>query len=141
MKLVPVSTPERALAVALIRNECRKYMTHDTTALSVKRQIQFFNHTLAKKGIYVFVAKHKRMPIGYAVLRLVNDAVWITGGLANGFRGKGLGKQLFKSILRLAPRPVWLDVRRSNKRAIHLYLKLGFRIIRSTRRLLVMKFE
>ena len=53
-------------------------------------------------------------------------------GLLAGYREQGLGKQLIKEVISLSEKygyhQIELDVRSSNKRAVHVYEQLGFSI-------------
>lgn len=142
MIVTPVKTQTEALAVALIRNECRQWMTHNSKELTVGAQLSFFANM--PSGLRLFAVFKGRTPIGYAVIRTEKEKAWLTGGLAEPFRGNGFGKQLFARLLELcamAKKRPWLSVLRSNSRAIHLYQSLGFTTVRTTKRLLVMKHD
>jgi GNAT superfamily N-acetyltransferase len=136
-----VQSGVQALAVALIRNECREFMTNDTSALDVGRQLEFYRKLQKPKSastLYIMFTAHECfVPCGYGILkRGPGRKVCLTGGLAKPFRGQGLGKALFQGLINIATkkhlRP-WLTVLRSNQRAVRLYLKLGFKITEARR--------
>ena len=144
-RLRPVETAAEALAVALIRNECRRWMTHNTHALDVKQQMDFLNHELRRRRpaprFCLLIVEGRRapedwIPMGYAVLRRDRRRLWLTGGLATPFRGQGHGRWLFTTLLRLAEvadwEP-WLEVRKSNRRALRLYQSLGYAEVQSSK--------
>lgn len=133
-----------ALAVAMIRNECRHWMTNDTSALDVARQYEFFDKIRNDSKLWLFIAFLEGVPCGYGVLKLHRNKACLTGGLATPFRGRGIGKQLF-SMLRCAAcdmgRKPWLTVLRSNERAVRLYIKLGFHITKATKDIYTMEYR
>lgn len=144
MTLEPVITYEEALAVALIRNECCRWMTGNSKRLTVGEQLAFFAKIQKSNGWCFLLARNERVPCGYAIIRkLDKNRACLTGGLAECFRGEGLGKMLFKRILSwcevVAFGKPWLEVLRTNRRAINLYRSLGFTVTRKTRRTLEME--
>lgn len=148
LRLRPVETATEALAVALIRNECRRWMTRNTRALDVGQQLEFFRNTRRRRPRHLLLVveraettlrptRTRRMgdsamewvPAGYAVLRREGRQIWLTGGLAAPFRGRGLGRQIFTKltqIVEIVKKEAWLEVRKSNRRALRLYRSLGF---------------
>ena len=74
------------------------------------------------------------MVLGYGITRLQLDE-WhlLTVGVAPGFRRRGYGARLLTDIIekaaKTASRSVLLEVRASNKGALNLYKKLGFKVL------------
>jgi ribosomal-protein-alanine N-acetyltransferase len=70
--------------------------------------------------------------IGFGIVAFVKDRAHIMNMcVAPGYRRRGLGRRLMLHLLEIARqrhcRRTWLEVRRSNRPAILLYRKLGFR--------------
>lgn len=128
MTLEHVTTYEEAYTVALIRNECRQWMTVDNTELDVSRQKAFFEQ-LPREDLILFIARNDAEPVGYGLIKIEEKRGCLTGGLAEPHRGKGLGRELFRQILHSALRRdlhPWLEVLNTNGHAIGLYKSLGF---------------
>jgi ribosomal protein S18 acetylase RimI-like enzyme len=137
-----VRSYEEAYAVALIRNECREFMTNDTSELDVERQIKFFEKHRHSQTTVLFIQRRNEVPTGYALMQFKGRKVCITGGLARPYRGKGLGLTLFRCMLtalRHSKHKVWLTVLRSNLPAVRLYKHLGFKITLATRTVYTME--
>ena len=74
---------------------------------------------------------HNAKVIGYYVgLKVSVEATLMDIGIAKGYRGKGLGKELLKHFLRESNKrqaeEAWLEVRASNLTAISLYNEMEF---------------
>lgn len=72
-----------------------------------------------------------RSVVGYACLWQVHDEIWINNlAVRADFRRRGLGRQLVREALRLGIelgcRQAILEVRPSNREAVHLYESEGF---------------
>lgn len=69
--------------------------------------------------------------IGYAVLMLVLDESHLLNlSIAKGWQGRGLGRSLLEEMMKIAhnhgAQNMFLEVRMSNKTAVHLYENVGF---------------
>lgn len=148
----PVANLEEALVMRTVRNECNKFMTHDTSTISIERQVNWFLENYKKmsesgemNAYLLYKADGKA--IGYGIVRLKDRKYWLTGGLVKKERGNGFGEILFKQLIDLAPKnEVWLDVLKTNKPGIHVYEKLGFKEVETTKndkgkKLVIMKFD
>lgn len=139
-----VTTYEEAFAVALIRNECRHFMTNDTSELNVERQIAFFEKLQTNMNPLLFIMRVNSVPCGYGLVQIKGKRACLTGGLATTFRSKGLGHKLFWALITAACdrgyKP-WLTVLRSNERALRLYTKLGFHITDATKDIYTMDYR
>jgi ribosomal protein S18 acetylase RimI-like enzyme len=143
MTLEHVTTYEEAYTVALIRNECREWMTLDGNVLDVKRQKEFYEQ-LPREDMILFIAREDIEPVGYGVLRIEENRGCLTGGLAEPYRGKGLGRELFRQLIHSALRRnlhPWLEVLNMNARAIGLYNSLGFVQVAKDDRLTLMHYK
>lgn len=139
MTVDPVKTLEEAFAVALIRNECRLFLTGNRKAITTSEQEDFFVWT--PSGITLYIVRSIGVPCGYALIRKDGKRRWITGCITKRYRGIGLGRRLFMHLRRAAGNNAVLSVLRSNKRAIRLYRSLGFVVYRKTQKLLYMRLR
>jgi len=85
------------------------------------------------KGILI-EDKDREKIIGYAIMWIVYDECHLINFAINPiYQGKGFGNILMESVINYAKKKraayIVLEVRRSNKRAINLYKKYGFKII------------
>jgi ribosomal protein S18 acetylase RimI-like enzyme len=143
MTLEHVTSYEEAYTVALIRNECREWMTLDREVLDVKRQKEFYEGLKDRRNIFLFIVREHAEPCGYAVMQIEGKRACLTGGLALPYRGKGLGRQLFTMLIANAQRrrlQPWLEVLKTNERAIGLYKSLGFKTVGSDSRVMLMDY-
>lgn len=142
LSLEPVKNYAEALAVALIRNECCRWMTHNDKPLNVTQQLRFFERLKHDKKLALFICRAGDVPCGYALIKRVGRKAWLTAGIATLFRGKGFGRFVFQTLIWLCgSRQKWLEVLRTNRRAIRLYKNLGFVIRKTTRRIHVMQYD
>lgn len=125
-----------------VRNECRNFL-HDNTEYNIKESLLWFKE---KKPNFFLVEKSKQ-PIGYFRTSNWNEeegSLWLGADLHKDFRGLGYSKtmyeQFFEELHEKGYNIFFLDVLETNKRALNLYKKLGFKeqktekstIIRST---------
>lgn len=148
--LEPIKNVFDALVLKNIRNECRFFMTSDTSEIGILREISwYFLHYLKenKKGnLYCYSLKKDGENLGFAKIRRDRNKYWITGGLKKSRRGRGEGKILFSLILdKLFGKEAWLEVLKTNHVALNLYKKLGFmmqrRIVKNEKEVIVMKLS
>jgi ribosomal protein S18 acetylase RimI-like enzyme len=146
--LIPINNFFQAIQLKDIRNQCRSYMTNDTSRINFVRQIYWFYKVYKKenreKKITCYLFKVENKVVGFGVIRKFSNKFWITGGLKQDQRGKGIGKILFGKIIENVPASdVWLEVLRSNIVAHKLYQKLGFKKVQSKstklRKIILMK--
>jgi ribosomal protein S18 acetylase RimI-like enzyme len=83
--------------------------------------------------------------VGFCAVAYVDGIPWLTAGLHESVRGKGLGRKTFQAMIDLCKtqgyKTIMLDVLLTNPRAMLLYYDLGFRIVDVTERVAVMKLE
>jgi ribosomal protein S18 acetylase RimI-like enzyme len=130
--LTPIKNLQQALQLKDIRNQCKSFMTNDSSEIDFVRQIVWFYKVYKKENIekintcYLF--KQEGKIVGFGVIRKVANKYWITGGLAKDQRGKGKGRVLFKELIKSTnAKEIWLEVLDSNTIAGNLYLSLGFK--------------
>ena len=119
--------------VRQIRNECRAYMTRSTEPIGPAQQIAWWRGLDKNENLLlIFDASGITDGIGwttvagYGLMRLIAGKWWLSGGLTREFQGRGLGKDLFGSLIKAANGPSWLEVLEHNTRAFKTYQALGF---------------
>jgi ribosomal protein S18 acetylase RimI-like enzyme len=136
-----VASLDDALEVALVRNSCREFMTHDQREIDPQSQTKWWG-SVDHERYRLFLLLADGSLAGFGVVRS-DERAWLTGGLVPGARGRGLGTRLFELLCdetaRLSYSEAWLDVFESNERAVRLYEKLGFERVSSADGIIVMK--
>lgn len=122
---IKVVSEKSAILAAAIRNECLEFMTRDPKRLTIEDQIRWLNSKPVTTQLFIYQKNNTPYPIGYGLIRLEGHNWWLSGGLAEGWRGKGLGKEIFTHLMSLRDE-TWLEVLASNERAVKLYTSLGF---------------
>lgn len=144
LSLEPVTSYAEAFAVALIRNECCRWMTHNNKPIAVGQQVQFYRRLIRSEKLRLFLLRIEPdgAPCGYALTKKSGYKVWLTAGIATAFRQRGFGRHVFKTLIKLCDgtKP-WLEVLRTNYRAIRLYHSLGFVIRKTKPKIFVMQYD
>lgn len=140
-----VYTTGDLLMAALIRNECREFMTRDRYEITVQNQVEWWNERTWDGELYLYYKDQYKdigyYPIGYGLRRFLDGKWWVSGGLIVGWRERGLGKELFGHLTGLqGSTPTWLEVLTSNTRARKLYEKLGYKLVEENQHMLTMCF-
>jgi len=104
--------------------------------------VNFFNSAHP----YAFVLKNRDKPIGYFAFRKARDYCELDYfAIDKEYQGKGLSKLLLSKIVSLSGNTglgkIKLSVRNSNKRAIDLYKKYGFKAVGKNKNKLYMVKE
>lgn len=129
----PITKLDDAQVMRVIRNECKDYMTRDTSFITEEQQEKWFSQ-LDLDNIKMFlmhICYHGAAidTIGFGYCRRENDEVYVTGGLRPDSRDKGYGKLLFTYLVEQSKSfdcRITLEVLNSNSRAKRLYEKIGF---------------
>ena len=131
-----------ALTVRSIRNACREFMTRDTDKIGIFQQLKWWRAYKNQNSQQCCLLRDDRKPIGYGLIRAVDDKCWLSGGLIPEVRGKGLGKQLFQFLINQSQSSMlFLEVRKLNTTAYKLYQKLGFKKVSEEDGIVVMKWR
>lgn len=127
-----VNTKKDAEKLREVRNSCREFMTHHTDVISKTQQLDWFLNLDTKK-IQPFLFLKEKEVVGYGLINYKDQYPWITGGLLPEYRGQGMGKLLFITLITLCrelkEKVVMLDVLNTNTAALALYNKLGFNAV------------
>lgn len=134
LRTVEVKTFWQALVMRGIRNQCRQWMTHYSKRIGLWEQFSWWFHSYTPRResgrLYCYLFYMGETPVGYGLVSIKPDGVWISGGLAEQYRGKGFGTQLFSWLVaKWGDRRMFLDVFDTNIAGIKIYKRLGFRSI------------
>lgn len=132
----------------LIRNECKNFMTRNTSEITKEQQQNWYNN-LDKENNELFLlnAVHHGVaaePIGYGYIRVENGSVLLTGGLLKTQRGKGYGYILFDYLVKNSKKfdlPIKLEVLKTNTVAFAVYSKLGFKFKDDDGKVIKMEYD
>lgn len=146
IRLEPVETDAQAEHMRRIRNSVRHFMTRNQNFISWRDQHLWFNSVYLpqfNEGVMeAFLARSGDVLVGYGIVAVKEGRQWITGAISASSRGRGLGRQLFEQLTLKACEnspDVWLEVLKTNKRALSLYLSLQYSVVDEYDRLLVMR--
>jgi ribosomal protein S18 acetylase RimI-like enzyme len=115
------------MEIRQIRNENREFLTGNDKHIGWLEQAYFW---LRQNPLYsLYVGKILDAVVGYGAVRLDERKAWLTGVVSEDWQGEGLGRQMFTFLSTVAPKPVYLDVFRSNIKALTLYRSLGFVVV------------
>lgn len=142
---------DQAKILLEIRNQCRDGMTNHTDEISLDQQKVFFDKHLHPEygdGLYrAYLLVEHNIPVGYGGLKWDGEKYWMTIGVINTHRGRGLSRRLTKLITQMAikeGKQVWLNCWEDNF-AFHGYLDCGYNIVSVDRMpdrvLVTMKYE
>lgn len=108
-----------------------KYSFYNAT--KDEEELQIFLNEELRKSIYYAVLNSDSKLIGFYSYTFENDVMWIGLGLTPKLTGKGYGEKFMQtgidfgiSEFSYTESKILLTVAEFNKRAIHLYEKLGF---------------
>lgn len=142
VELKEISNLFDALIVRNIRNACRLFMTRDRSFIGLWRQLLWwreYSRQINKKKMRCYLVYFNKKAIGYGLVRINDNKVWISGGIFKEYRGKGYGKQLFQKLCNVVdPEPVYLEVLKNNTVAYNLYQRIGFKIIKERNTVITM---
>lgn len=133
--LADVASPDDALDMARCRNEVRSYLTHNTNPISPEQQLEWYRTTYipgrTRGKMFGYVLREGLNPIGYGLITERDELMWVSGGVDQQYRGKGLGEAVFHFLTEhihdeLGHSGAFLDVREDNIPAQRLYEKLGY---------------
>ena len=124
-----VTTWPQAQALRRLRNECRQFMTRDTAEITSEQQGRFYEDAILSGKVTAVLARRDGLPAAYGLLWPGPGELWLSCGVAEGTRGKGLGLAVVRYVTGLAGgKPVRLEVWQDNDAARRVYEKAGFTV-------------
>jgi ribosomal protein S18 acetylase RimI-like enzyme len=141
-----VTTSNEAEMLRVIRNQCKDYMTRNTSVITPEEQLEWFKTAYKKYELYIAYAVEYGACIvdaGYGLIHLNEKEYMLTGGLVPGYRDKGLGTILFKFLVDNCNKqiPIRLEVLKDNLRALKTYEKLNFTTTGETDKIFIMEYK
>lgn len=142
-----VDTEEEAELLRLIRNQCREFMTRNTSTITQEQQKAWFKTAYDKYDLYLIYAIEYGVSVtfaGYGVIHKNMSESLVTGGLLPEYRNRGLGQDLFKFLTDESVKrnlPVRLEVLKTNQRAFKVYEKLGYVVTGETYTVYQMEYK
>lgn len=131
--ITKVKSAEHVELLRILRNECRHFMTRNNNMITQDEQKTWYdNLDHSKYKLFLVDCIYHGtivITVGFGILRIEDDKVLLTGGIAENYRGRGLGKKLFSFLLDNAKyfdKKIALEVLITNEVAFKLYKKLGF---------------
>lgn len=112
----------------------RKYLA-STKAFSLESTRIFIQDSIRRGYPYYFAINSEDKLVGWCDIQPKDNMDYGTLGVAlkSGYRDRGIGRKLIKETLEAAKEygftHIELDVREFNKRAIHLYIQMGFKVV------------
>lgn len=141
-----VTTSNEAEMLRVIRNQCKDYMTRNTSEITPEEQQEWFKTAYKKYELYIAYAVEYGACIvdaGYGLIHLNEKEYMLTGGLVPEYRDKGLGTNLFKFLIDNCNKqiPIRLEVLKDNLRALKTYERLNFITIGETDKIFTMEYK
>lgn len=143
--LKKIESLDEALVLRGIRNQCREFMTRDTSYISEEQQKRWYNNLKPDFKIFLLYSVEFGVissPVGYGLIREEGEVSLISGGLIESERGKGYGSVLFNYLIKnVNNKNIKLEVLKSNTRAFVIYNNLGFRVIDDDGEIITMEYS
>ena len=141
-----VTTSNEAEMLRVIRNQCKDYMTRNTSEITPEEQLEWFKTAYKKYELYIAYAVEYGACIvdaGYGLIHLNEKEYMLTGGLVPEYRDKGLGTILFKFLIDNCNKqiPIRLEVLKDNLRALKTYERLNFTTTSETDKIFTMEYK
>ena len=141
-----VTTSNEAEMLRVIRNQCKDYMTRNTSEITPEEQLEWFKTAYKKYELYIAYAVEYGACIvdaGYGLIHLNEEEYMLTGGLVPEYRDKGLGTILFKFLIDNCNKqiPIRLEVLKDNLRALKTYERLNFTTTSETDKIFTMEYK
>ena len=125
-----VRTDVQFEALRLIRNECRETMTRDTRVITPEKQADFADSVRSGGAIWPFLFSIRdEQPfayVGYMLLRRIDGKMWVSYGLGEKYRGRGLARHIFRFAYDAAMEDVYAEVLETNTASLHVHKELGW---------------
>jgi RimJ/RimL family protein N-acetyltransferase len=117
-----------AEALRVIRNSCAKTMTGDTRELAWEQQVHWWGSD-AQRSMHIWLFDTPAgTPVGFGLIRPVDDQWWATLGLLPDWRGCGHGTAIYRHLIASCPADLWIDVLLTNVASARAAERAGFRL-------------
>lgn len=118
-----------------LRNDCADFL-HNPTKFSLENTANWLKERIDSKKLPWFIIKLDGEDIGYIRLENYDGDIFIGMDIDEKYRGKGLSQRVYKEFIPFIYNftqkdELWLEVIKTNYRAIHIYEKLGFKLIKA----------
>lgn len=130
----PLKTLEEALAVAAIRNGCRKLMTGSQEEISPARQREWFQNEYTTQSAYrVWILRDRDGLRGYFAAKEARNGYAITEAIDPVHQGKGLGRFLLNRMIQetFSQSLLYAEIFNHNTPSIKLHAGAGFHPIQA----------
>lgn len=119
----------QAQELRTLRNQCREQMTRDTAEITLEQQARFYEDAILSGKVTAVLARRDGVAVAYGLLWPGPGEVWLSCGVAESARGKGLGEAIVRYVTALAGgQPVRLEVWQDNHGARRVYEKAGYAV-------------
>ena len=130
-------TPVDAAFVAHVRRQSAEFL-HDPTIYSVKDVYDWVEKNGNSLRWFIIscwdedIKRHRS--VGYIRTSIIDDKLYVGMDIEIKYRGMGLSQAAYKQFFPTAyimsgKKDIWLEVLKTNSRAIHIYEKLGFELV------------
>jgi ribosomal protein S18 acetylase RimI-like enzyme len=129
MRLREVTTRGDALALRVIRNECREYMTFATEEISEAEQLRWWEHIRGNPAwrLWLVYVPDWAEAVGFGMLRVGTNGWLVTLGFRPWMRGRGLGTLLYRALAeQVVGEKVWAIIRSDNLASQRSAVKAGY---------------
>lgn len=134
LSFVYVDSWWKAIDLMNVRNQCRQGMTHNTHEITTEQQWKFWCDELKPATTYeAYLLLDGDTPIGYGLLKWDSERYWMTAGLTEAVRGKGLSRLIINFITEMghrAGKEVMIDVYDDNA-ALFGDIRVGYEFVSS----------
>ena len=124
-----VRTPEQFEALRVLRNECRADMTHNQAEISAAEQTEFAKKVSLGGMWPMLFSVREEQPFaycGWALVREIEGKKWVSYGVGEKFRGRGLARAIFQFTADSCMADAYADVAETNAASLHVHQELGW---------------
>jgi RimJ/RimL family protein N-acetyltransferase len=128
IRLRRVATLDDLMALRLLRNECRAWMTGHTAEIGEAEQLVWWQGVAGHPGwrVWLIHVPGWAEPVGFAMLRLGMSYWLATLGLRSWLRGRGLGTATYRALLERCEGDVVAVIRADNEASVRAAVKAGY---------------
>jgi RimJ/RimL family protein N-acetyltransferase len=128
LRIKAVSTLDDVMALRILRNECREFMTHRREEISEAEQLVWWQSVGGnpKWRIWLVYVPGWDDAVGFVMLRKVLIRWFVTLGLRPWLRGQGIGTELYRAMRSVCEGDVQAVIRTDNVASIRAAEKAGY---------------